>query len=264
MNSCKCEDIDNESWADCNASELFVVGNWFASVDVPPYLSLAEFGRTFHHFLIARLSPLTLQKRTIALAWFKVETKHSEISDLVVLVSVSGGTDGTGGQVPQLPWVGEPDYGTGWSAEGGNLTVFKISDVICGKNPKYCNNRVFWSSKSIPCTYISCIFVFPIYFYLCKICFVMAFWKPNICWWFYQDVMCKLWTKTLKGPGISNFSAMWKLHIMKREPFASKFINHLEILIWDGLGIFLLRNKHDWTDNQLCCLMLDTSAFILQ
>ena len=134
--------------SDCNASELFVVGNWFASVDVPPYLSLAEFGRTFHHFLIARLSPLTLQKRTIALAWFKVETKHSEISDLVVLVPVSGGTDGTGGQVPQLPWVGEPDYGTGCSTEGGNLTVFEISNVICGKNPKYYNNRVFRSSKS--------------------------------------------------------------------------------------------------------------------
>ena len=39
-----------------------------------------------------------------------------------------------------------------------------------------------------------------------------SFGKPNISWWFYQDVMCKLWAKTLKGPGILNFSAMWKLH----------------------------------------------------
>ena len=49
---------------------------------------------------------------------------------MVLLVPVSGGTDG---QVPQLPWVGEPDYGTGCSAEGGNLTVFEIQTLFVEK-----------------------------------------------------------------------------------------------------------------------------------
>ena len=130
--------------------------NWFANVDVP-YLSLEEFGRTFHHFLITRLFS----------THFTREEKHCP------------------GLILNLTF---------------QLNLFEYSNTIGMWFVIVVKFALSWSYKALK--------------------------KHNIFWWFYQDVMCKLWAKTLKGPGILNFSAMWKLH---KEPLLqnSKLIWYL-------------------------------------